>query len=337
MQYRRLGKNGPKVSAIGLGTGQFGAPGWGYGSVYGDAQITNVIRTALDMGISLIDTSETYGNGKSETILGSILTEYRRDDYAVITKVAPWNLSFHRVLKAVDSSLKRLQLDYVDLYLVHYPNPFVRMRETFRALERLVEEGKVRYIGVSNFNPMLLERAQGCMSKNELVVDEIEYNALSRKSEKNTIPYCARNGIGVVAYSPLAGGLLTGRYSADVRPRDRARAFNFLNRRGYFLKAEPLFQCLRNIAVSRQVSMAQVALAYLLRLDCVVAIPAALSEAEVRENANSSSIRLTRDEILDIDELSVSVGMLTWIFDHFAIRPISWTKASIEQLSGTFR
>jgi len=83
--------------------------------------------------------------------------------------------------------------------------------------------------------------------------------------------------------------------------------------------------------------MAQVALAYLLRLDCVVAIPAALSEAEVRENANSSSIRLTRDEILDIDELSVSVGMLTWIFDHFAIRPISWTKASIEQLSGTFR
>lgn len=337
MEYKRLGKNGPKVSAIGLGTGQFGTPGWGYGSVYGDAQIAGVIRTALDMGISLIDTSETYGNGKSETILGNVLTEYRRDDYVVITKVAPWNLSFHRVLKAVDSSLRRLQLDYVDLYLVHYPNPFVRMRDTFRALERLVEEGKIRYIGVSNFNPMLLERAQGCMSKNELVVDEIEYNALSRRAEKSAIPYCVRNGIGVVAFSPLAGGLLTGRYSANLRPKDRARAFNFLNRRGYFLKAEPLFQCLQGIAASRQVSMAQVALAYLLRLDCVVAIPAALTDSEVKDNAKAPLLQLTREEILAIDELSTPVGGPTYVFDHFIIRPISWAKESMKHMSGPTR
>ncbi|MGP8057679.1 MAG: aldo/keto reductase [Nitrososphaerales archaeon] len=334
MQYRKLGKNGPRASAIGLGTGQFGAPGWGYGSAYGDAQITNVIRTALEVGISLIDTSETYGNGKSETILGSVLTEYKRDDYVVITKVAPWNLSFHRVLKAVDSSLRRLQLNYVDLYLVHYPNPFVRMRETFRALERLVEGGKIRYIGVSNFNPMLLERAQGCMSKNELVVDEIEYNALSRRSEKHTIPYCARNGIGVIAFSPLAGGLLTGRFSADIRPRDRARAFNFLNRRGYLSKAERLLQCLQDIAASRQVSMAQVALAYLLRLDCVVAIPAALTDSEARDNAKAPLVQLTRDEILAIDGLSTPVGGPTYVFDHFIIRPISWAKESMKHMSG---
>ena len=303
LRYKQLGRNGPKVSEIGLGTGQFGAAGWGYGSAYGDAQITEAVRAALDNGINLIDTSETYGNGKSETILGSILKEYDRDDFIIVTKVAPWNLSYSRVLKAVDWSLKRLQLDYIDMYLVHYPNPLVRMRDSFRALERLVEEGKTRYIGVSNFSPMLLERAQACMSKNELVVNEIKYNVLSRRSERATIPYREREGIGVIAFSPLAGGFLTGRYSAESRPKDRARAFNFLNRKRHLLRVQNQLRFLQDIADERHVSIAQVALAYILRLDCVVAIPAALTAGEARDNANASLVRLTREEIMGIERL----------------------------------
>jgi len=146
----------------------------------------------------------------------------------IISKVAPWNLGYNNVIKAAEKSLRRLNVDTIDLYLVHYPNPLIPMKETFRAMEMLVKKGKIRYIGVSNFSEYMLERAQEELSSNEIVANEIEYNILSRRAEKRIIPYCKRQNIGIIAYSPLAGGVLTGKYFFSNPPRDRARAFIFL-------------------------------------------------------------------------------------------------------------
>ena len=258
MEYRRLGKKGPRVSAVGLGTGQFGAKGWGYGTLYGDLQIANVIDAAIGAGTTLIDTSETYGSGRSEVLIGEALRRHNRDDVVVVTKVAPWNLSYDRVIRAAEKSLARLQVGEIDLYLVHYSNPFISMKETFRAMERLVTMGKVRQIGVSNFGRFLIGRAMKSLPRSEIVVNEIEYNLLSRRAENFTIPFCLKNGIGIIGFSPLAGGILTGSFSAESRAPGRARAFNLTNSRSSLKGAVPLLLFLEELARKKGVSVAQV-------------------------------------------------------------------------------
>jgi len=201
-----LGKSDLKVSVIGLGTGQFGAKAWGYKALYDDEDILKIIHTAIEHGINLFDTAETYGDGLSEALLGRALRDYGRDEFVIVTKVAPWNLRYKGVLHAAERSLRRLGLKTIDLYLIHYPNPLVPAKETFRALEDLVKIGKVRYIGVSNFGKELLKKAQAILSSSEIIANEIEYNILSRRAERDVIPYCKEHGIGIIAYSPLAGG-----------------------------------------------------------------------------------------------------------------------------------
>lgn len=332
MLYRRLGKSDLKASVIGLGTGQFGARAWGYGVKYNDDDIMILIRTAIEHGINVFDTAETYGDGISETLLGKALKDYDRDDFVVITKVAPWNLRYKNVIKAAERSLKRLGLKTIDLYLIHYPNPLIPIRETFRALEDLVKIGKVRYIGVSNFGKKLLEKAQNNLSSEAIVANEIEYNILSRRAEIDTIPYCKVQNIAIIAYSPLAGGILTGRYSIFNPPRDRARAFNFYAKRGFLKKTETLFRVLRELAENKGASISQIALSFIIHDPAFIAIPAALSQEQVIENADSHKIVLTQEETSKIRESAPTIDIGAYLFDNYIIRPISWTKATVKHL-----
>jgi aryl-alcohol dehydrogenase-like predicted oxidoreductase len=316
------------VSALGQGTGQFGTLAWGYGVSFNDLDITSVIRKDLELGINLFDTAETYGGGISETQLGKALSTFRRDDYFLVSKVAPWNLTYEKVIKAANRSLERLGTSVIDLYLIHYPNPLVPLRHTLRAMETLVRLGKVKFIGVSNFSPLQLNWAQESMRHCEIVANEIEYNLVSRRSERKTIPYCIKKGIGVIAYSPLAGGVLTGRYSANSLPKDRARAFNLLAKHQFVTKLDGLFRELAAIAHEKGLTIPQVALSWITSQKTVVPIPASLSLTEVESNAKAVGIALSQDEVERLRRMAPELDFGRYYFDHFALRPISWAKAT---------
>ena len=330
MKYRKLGKSSLKLSVIGLGTGQFGSKPWGYGIRFKDENIIRIIQHAIESGINVFDTAETYGYGQSEMLLGKALRDYSRDDFVIISKVAPWNLRYEEVIKATTRSLKRLDLDIIDIYLVHYPNPLVPMKETFRAMEELIKTEKIRYIGVSNFNKNMLTRAQEQLSFSEIVVNEVEYNLFSRKAEKDIIPYCSKQNIRVLAYSPLSGGLLTGKYSSHNSPKDRARAFNFYARATFLEKAQPLFNVLKQIAKEKRVSVAQVSLSWIIKHTSCLAIPNALTLKEVEDNAKAGNLELSPEELKAINKVAISLGFSTYIFDHFIIRPTSWIKEAVK-------
>jgi len=332
MKYIKLGKSDLKVSVIGQGTGQFGTRAWGYGIQYDDKAISSVIEANIQSGINVFDTAETYGDGRSEILLGNKLKEYNRDDYVIITKVAPWNLAYKNVKKAANKSLERLGVNCIDLYLIHYPNPFIPLKCTLRAMEELVKDGKVRYIGVSNFNLSLLRSAQEYLSSSEIVANEIEYNLFSLRAENDLIPYCLNENICIIAYSPLAGGLLTGKYNVTNLPKDRAHAFNFYNRKSFFIKASELFTIIDAIAKSRNKKIPQIALNYVISNQNTIAIPAALSPTEVKLNADASSFELTRAELQKLKQSVPSISDLIYGFDHFVIRPISWAKESIRHI-----
>jgi aryl-alcohol dehydrogenase-like predicted oxidoreductase len=332
MRYIKLGKSDLKVSVIGLGTGQFGSKAWGYGVRYGDQEIMRIIQRAVELGINVFDTAETYGYGKSEILLGKVLKDYDRDNFVIITKVAPWNLRFNDVIKAAERSLRRLNIEAIDLYLIHYPNPLIPMKETFRAMEKLVKEGKVRYIGVSNFNDYLLRKAEENLFSTEIIANEIEYNILSRRAEKRIIPYCLRKHIAIIAYSPLAGGVLTGKYSPNNLPRDRARAFNFLASKRVLEKAQPIFQIMKEIAEEKGANVSQIALSWIVSRPLHIAIPAALSVKEVEENAKAGDIILSWNEIERISKVATILDEITYVFDHHIIRPISWIKEALKYI-----
>jgi len=331
MRYIKLGKSDLKVSVIGLGTGQFGSKAWGYGVKYGNKEIMDIIHHAIELGINVFDTAETYGYGKSEILLGEALKDYDREEFVIITKVAPWNLKFNDVIKAAERSLKRLNIKTIDLYLVHYPNPLIPMKETFRAMEKLIKEGKVRYVGVSNFNYYLLKKAEKVLSSTEIIVNEIEYNVFSRRAEKRTIPYCLEKRIAIIAYSPLAGGILTGKYTHSNPPKDRARAFNFLAREQVLKKAQHAFQVMREIS-EKKASITQIALSWIISRPLHIAIPAALSTKEIEENAKAGDIILSRNEIEQINKVAIALNDSTYAFDHYIIRPISWIKEALKHI-----
>lgn len=330
MRYRKLGKSDLRVSVIGSGTGQFGSIPWGYNMRFRDEDIIKIIRRAIELGINLFDTAETYGYGISETLLGKALAPYDRDNFVIVTKVAPWNLRYKHLIKAAERSLRRLNIDIIDVYLVHYPNPLIPMKETFKAMERLIKEGKIRHIGVSNFNPRMLKKAQEYLSFAEIVVDEIQYNILSREAEKKLIPYCSKHNIGIITYSPLAGGILTGKYSFNNPPKDRARAFNFYTRGSFIRRTQPLFHVLNEIAEEKRATIAQVALSWIISHPLCVAIPATLTYEELKDNAKAGDLILSFEDIKRINEVAVSLDLCTYMFDHYVIRPISWMKEAIK-------
>ena len=208
MDHREFGRAGVKVSSIGMGT-YYDAP-WiaasrlsGY--LQGREDKVAALKNGIELGINLIDTAEIYG---SEPLVAEAIKTYRRDGLFIATKVWPAHLKYDQVLKAAQRSLERLQCSYIDLYQIHWPNSSVPIKETMRAMEKLVDEGKIRYIGVSNFSLSQMREAEEALSKHQLASNQVEYSLKVREIEADLLPYCDKNRIVILAYRPIAHGAL---------------------------------------------------------------------------------------------------------------------------------
>ena len=298
MQYRALGKRDDiQVSTIALGCWPFAG-----GNVWGeqdDAQSVAAVHAALDEGINFIDTAEGYG--RSEEVLGRGL-KGRRHQAVVATKVSEANLGADDVIGACERSLRALQTDYIDLYQIHWPNREVPLAETAGALDSLLSDGKIRAYGVCNFAEQDLSEM---IALSSCVTDQMPYNLAWRGIERAVLPLCRANGIGVICYSPLAQGILTGRYAnADEVPEGLARSRHFADERPLSHHGEPgleeeLFKAvakIRDIAAELGEPMAAVALAWARQQAGVTSLLVGARNAdEVRRNIPSLELTLSEE------------------------------------------
>ncbi len=283
MDLKELGRTGVKVPAIGMGSSGIG--GNTYRDTAGDSEAIRALRRGIELGMYLIDTAEMYGSGHSEEVIGEAIKPFSREQVFIVSKVLPENLHYADVIKAAEKSLKRLQTDWIDLYLIHIPNPRIPLRETIEAMEELVKRGSVRFIGVSNFNVSQMEEARSYLSKNEIAVNQVKYSLIDRDIERDVLPYCAQQQITVMAYQPLAGGRL------------------------------PKSEFLREFDQGRSKAAAQVALNWLITKEKVIAIPKAVDMGHLEENAGAMGWRLSED---DIERISYYSDYYGWHFNTHA-------------------
>ncbi|MFX0209248.1 MAG: aldo/keto reductase [Candidatus Hodarchaeota archaeon] len=298
MKFTAIGNTNVKVSQIGLGTWQFGSKGWGYGTDFEKTDAMSIVQKALELGINIIDTAEAYGWGKSEQIIGEAIKDYDREEIIITTKFLPIAIRPSAVVKALNKSLKRLQTDYIDIYLIHWPTPWLVGR-VLNHMEKLVDEGKIRYIGISNFNLKRLQNAQKKMRKHRVQVNQVNYSIARSAVENDLLPYMQHEKITIMAYSPLGQGWLTGKYSAGNTPGGTRRRNRLFSKRN-FKRGEQVLSLIREIAENHQVTMAQIALNWVIRNPIVIAIPGAKSLAQLETNTGSTEFELTNDEIARI-------------------------------------
>ncbi|BAJ51382.1 aldo/keto reductase [Candidatus Caldarchaeum subterraneum] len=304
MLYTELGRTGEKVSVVWLGTWQFGSGSWGFGKGYGEKECLEAVYASVEAGVNVIDTAEVYGGGVSEKIVGKAVKELG-DRVLIATKVAPHHLTYNGVIEACERSLNRLGVKTIDLYQIHFPNPLIPITQTMRAMEHLVKTGKIRYIGVSNFSLGQLIKARQALRSEDIVSNQVRYNLLQRQPEEHLLPYCIREKINILAYSPLAQGLLTGKYTSTNPPRDIIRRINPLYTRRYLKRIEPLLTELRNLAEKYGASVGQIALAWVFAHEGCVAIAGSKNREQALNNAAAGNIQLTRDEMEKLTALSM--------------------------------
>jgi 1-deoxyxylulose-5-phosphate synthase len=304
VQHRRLGDSDLEVSAIALGS-------WlTYGAGVEREATEACTRAAFDAGITFFDTANVYGQGAAESAWGEILSDYARDSYVLATKVyfpMGWKdrgLSRKQILKQIDASLRRLRTDYVDLYQCHRYDEDTPLEETMSALGEVVLAGKARWIGFSEWPVHRIEEALAMQPK--FVSSQPQYSMLWREPEREVIPLCARNGISQVVWSPLAQGVLTGKYRPKQKPPDDSRAASKAMNRfiGRLMDDSTLeaVQRLKPIADDAQLTMSQLALAWVLREPNVAAaIVGATRPAQVHENAAAGGAKLSADVLEAID------------------------------------
>ncbi len=295
MKYTFIGDTDQKVSSIGLGTWQFGTKGWGYGIDFDKGIAIKIVHRALDEGISIIDTAEVYGGGKSEKIIGEAIQGYDREKIVLTTKFFPIAVRPSSVERAVKRSLERLKTDYIDIYLQHWPNPILPLGRTLKNMEKLIDSGLIRYAGVSNFSTKRFKNAQNKMSISRLQVNQVNYSIAKNGVEKSFLPYAKEHKIMLMAYSPLAQGWLTGKYTVDNVPSGTRRT-NRLFRKVNMIRGQELLNTLRSISEEHNVTMAQIALNYLISHPNVVAIPGAKSLEQLNSNIGAMDTKLSADE-----------------------------------------
>lgn len=299
MEYRRLGQTGIEVSVMALGCWPF-AGGRYWGEQDDNASIATV-HAALDAGINFFDTAEGYEAGHSERVLGQALVG-RRERAIIATKVSPNHLRPDEVLAACEGSLRNLQTDYIDLYQIHWPNHEVPLADTVGALQRLKEQGKIRAIGVSNF---AVQDLSEMVTLGECATDQLPYSLLWRVIEREIQPLCVKHGVGIICYSPLAQGLLTGRYrSADEVPDGLARTRWYNRERAMAQHDEPgceaevfaAIEEVRTIAEEVGAPMATVALAWVKQQPAVTSfLVGARSPEELAWNLPAAGLTLADD------------------------------------------
>ena len=241
-----------------------------------DEQLVRALREGIDAGLNLLDTAEGYGEGHSEELVGRAI-QGRRSDVFVATKVSPEHLSHDAVVRSAEDSLRRLATEYIDLYQVHWPNPRTPIAETMAAMERLVRDGKIRNIGVSNFTVEETREAQAALGRGRIVAVQSEYSLFDRSVEDDLLPYCEREGLTFIAYSPLDKGELASSGTRSGEPRKIADRYGR--------------------------TAAQVALNWLVSRQPVVAIPKAASREHLGENAASTDFELTAGDRNELERL----------------------------------
>jgi aryl-alcohol dehydrogenase-like predicted oxidoreductase len=305
MEMRRLGDAGPELSAIGLGS-------WltfeGRG---GRERAEAVTRAAFEAGITFFDTANSYGRGAAERAWGEVLAGYPRDSFVLATKVYfpmgpdDRGLSRGQILKQIDASLERLRVSHVDLYQCHRYDDAVPLEETMGALTEVVTAGKARFIGFSEWPAERISEALSLPGVARFVSSQPQYSALYRVPEREVFPLCARHGIGQVVWSPLAQGVLSGKYRRGEPPPGDARAAGSMGRfMGRLLRPKALeaVAALEPIAREAGLTMAQLALAWVLRSPYVTSAIAGASRPEqVLENAAAADVRLPDDVAAAVD------------------------------------
>ncbi len=307
MEQRRLGDSDLRVSAIALGS-------WLTYGVGVERESTEACtRAAFDAGVTFFDTANVYGRGAAESAWGEILADYPRDSYVLATKVffpmsaRDRGLSRGQILKQIDASLERLRVDYVDLYQCHRYDDDVELEETMGALTEVVEAGKARYIGFSEWPADGIQAALDLSGVAKFVSSQPQYSALWRGPEAEVIPLCERNGISQVVWSPLAQGVLTGKYRPGEAPPADSRAKN--SKMNRFIKqwlTDDILEAvdrLRPVAEGAGLTMSQLALAWVLRQPNVAsAIVGATRPEQVSENVAAAGVTLSDDTLRAIDD-----------------------------------
>ena len=262
--------DGGLFPVIGLGTWQMGGR---YSADFSrDKETVSLIRDALEMGYMHIDTAEMYGAGHTEELVGQALSRGSRNEIFLTTKVWHTNLNYESLLQSLEGSLQRLQVDYVDLYLVHWPNAEIPLAETFEALNLAVADNKIRRVGVSNFDVSLLQRAQG-LCATPIVTNQIRFNLHERHPEiSGLLRFCQENHIVLTAYSPLKDGVLNN-------------------------------PTVRSIAKKHGSTAAQVALRWLTRQPLVAAIPTSSNREHLRQNFETQNLELDEDDVRQLDAI----------------------------------
>ena len=277
------------LSRIGLGTWQFGSREWGYGDTYADGAAREIVTRALDLGVTLFDTAEVYGFGRSERILGEALGG-RRDEVALASKIFPVAPFPPVVVNRARASASRLGVRRIPLYQVHQPNPVVPDSVIMPGMRTLLDDGTVGAVGVSNYSLARWRRADAALGR-PVVSNQVSFSLANAAPLEDMVPFAEREDRVVIAYSPLAQGLLGGRYDAGNRPSD-VRRLNPLFGPANLARITPLLDLLRDVAGTLGTTPSQVALAWLVRLPQVVAIPGASSVEQLESNVAAAELEL---------------------------------------------
>ena len=329
MQQRRFGNSDLRSSAIGFGTWEMSVRQYGH---IDSAAATRAVHSAIDHGITLFDSSETYGPFTSEELLGRALGG-RRGEVAIVTKVGftfcpdPADRRYMKVdqrdsspgniIEHAEGCLRRLNTDYIDLLLIHFHDHKTPQEETMAGLEALRQAGKIRHYGVSNYSaPMLL----ACQAHGQVAANQVGYHLFDRRMEKAVLPYCREQGIGFMAYGTLAFGLLSGAFTPATRFvewdwRSRGEAFGLpLFQREHFLRALRAVERLKALAADYGKSVAQLAIAWLLsQPGLTVALIGMRDERELKENVAAADWRLSAEDCANIDRIFAEEGVPTYV------------------------
>jgi len=321
MRNRILGRTGLFVSELCLGTMTFGGEDgmWGQIGNVQQQEAERLIGRALEAGINFIDTADVYADGRSELITGQALKNLQvpRENVVVATKVAhetgtrsanSRGMSRYHIMDGVKASLKRLQLDHIDLYQIHSFDPATPIEEAVRALDDLVRHGCVRYVGLSNWAAWQVMKALGIAERLGLArVESVQayYTIAGRDVERELVPLMQSEGVGLLVWSPLAGGLLSGKYGREAKGEKGSRRTTFDFPPVNLERAYACIDVMRNIAKSKDVSVAQIALAWLLHQDVVTSVIIGAKRPEqLEDNIAATTVALTPDELAALDKVS---------------------------------
>jgi aryl-alcohol dehydrogenase-like predicted oxidoreductase len=320
MKQKTLGRSGLYVSEICLGTMTFGDAGfWKVIGTLGEREVDKIVGSALDAGVNFIDTANVYSEGQSETLLGKALARLGRprDSYVLATKVRgrmgkganQAGLSRYHIMNSIDASLTRLGVDHVDLYQIHGIDPTTPLEESLDALDDVVRAGKVRYLGLSNLPAWMQMKALALQDKHgwsRFISAQVYYSIAGRDIEREVVPLAVDQGMGILPWSPLAGGLLSGKFDLESNGKvagARRSEFDFppVDRS----RAAACVKAMRQVAEPRGVSVARVALAYLLAKPHVTSvIIGAKTEQQLADNIAATELTLTSDELAKLDAAS---------------------------------